>query len=129
MVSWWLVKNVVRISLYNSHYNFKRNTLFFISAFQRWKSGIGKNSFWIVHCGNNKQEIKPESFAINFIFIFVLSTMCLELGWAPGVCVLAVGPACKELTLLRKSLSFGLSCPRPHSFFLALISDPFISQD
>jgi len=117
MVSWWLVKNVVRISLYNSHYNFKRSMLFFISAFQRWKSGIGKNSFWIVHRGNNKQEIKPESFAINFIFICVPSTMCLELGWAPGIRVLAVGPTCKELTLLRKSLSFGLSCPRPHHFF------------
>ena len=75
--------------------------LFFISAFQRWKSGIGKNSFWIVHRGNNKQEIKPESFAINFIFICVPSTMCLELGWAPGIRVLAVGPTCKELTIVN----------------------------
>ena len=129
MVSWWLVKNVVRISLYNSHYNFNRNMLFFISAFQRWKSGIGKNSFWIVHCGNNKQEIKPESFAINFIFICVLSTMCLELGWAPGsVSWLWALPA-KSSHCSGRVFPLGYPVQDHIIFFLALINDPFISQD
>ena len=104
----------------NSHYNFKRSVLFFISAFQRWKSGIGKNSSWIVHCGKDKAGDQTQILCHQLYihsFICVPSTMCLELGCAPGTCVLAVVPACKELTLLRKSLSFGLSCPRPHHFF------------
>jgi len=125
-------KNVVRISLCNSHYNFKRNMLFFISAFQRWKSGIGKNSFWIVHRGNDKQEIKPESFAINFIFIhsFVYRLPCAW-SWAghQGSVSWLWAPPARSSHCSGRVFPLGYPVQGHTIFFLALINDLFISQD
>ena len=132
-VSWWLVKNVVRISLYNSHYNFKRNMLFFISAFQRWKSGIGKNSSWIVHCGNDKAGYQAQILC-HPLYIHSFIWCCLPCAWSwaghqGSVSWLWALPARSSHCSGRV---FPLSYPvQDHTifFFLALINDPFISQD
>ena len=129
MVSWWLVKNVVRISLYNSHYNFKRSMLFFISAFQRWKSGLGKNSFWIVHRGNNKQEIKPELYILpSTLYSFVYHLPCAW-SWAghQGSVSWLWAPPARSSHCSGRVFHLGYPVQDHTIFFLALINDPFIS--
>lgn len=61
-----------------------------------------------------EQGLKPKSFDTNPAFIpssFVVHLLCV-----PGTQVLAMVPACKELTLVGKSLSFLPSCVRQHHF-------------